>query len=148
MKDIDKQFAENALQLLGADSIKTEELHEMALASGIGRARHLLHKSHNDQPQTMLIYLQNGSKVGLHRHPVGKTEIYIVLEGILEVEYLVEGEHSNIRTLAPWGNKEGFKSISIHRDGVWHEPKAATNYTLYLEIYSGPFDKEIDVEYK
>lgn len=142
------QFAENALQLLGANPNKTEELHAMALDSGIGRSRYLLHRSHNDQPQTMLIYLQNGSKVGLHRHPVEKTEIYIVLEGLLEVEYRIKSDPGYSRILAPWGNKEGLDSISIHRDGIWHEPKAVTKYTLYLEIYSGPFDKKTDVEYK
>lgn len=86
--------------------------------------------------------------MGRHRHPTGKTELYVVLEGLLSVEYLENVDvETQSRMLAPWGNLEGLPSISVHRDSVWHEPKALSEYVLYLEVYSGPFEKSQDVEY-
>jgi hypothetical protein len=72
----------------------------------------------------------------------------VVLEGQLLVKYTTDEGEKRSRLLGPWGNEEQLPSISIHRDGIWHEPSAVTDYVLYLEIYSGPFNKELDVEYR
>ena len=135
-------------QVLGANDEGRREILRMSQSSDLGRARHLLHKDHGDQPQTMLILLEKGSVVGMHRHPEHKSEIYVVLEGQLLVEYTTDGGETRSRLLGPWGNDEQLPSISIHRDGIWHEPSAVTDYVLYLEIYSGPFNKELDVQYR
>ena len=125
-----------------------EELVRIAKESQTKRSRFLVHRNHSEQPQIMIIYLERGSVVGRHRHPTEKTELYLVLEGRLSVEYLENGGvETQSRVLAPWGNPEGLPSISVHRDSVWHEPKALSEYVLYLEVYSGPFEKTQDVEY-
>lgn len=145
---IESLFETPKVQVLGADARGRQKILEMSRLSVLRRARHLLHKDHHDQPQTMLILLERGSVVGMHRHPQQKSEIYMVLEGQLLVEYTTDGGETRSRLLGPWGNEEQLPSISIHRDGIWHEPSAVTDYVLYLEIYSGPFNKELDVEYR
>ena len=134
--------------LLGKSRPSLQELVSLASESGLGRSRYLLHRSHSDQPQVMLIYLERDSKVGMHKHPPEKSEIYIVLEGTLEVSYRNSGgEEEQRRTLAPWGNQLDLPTVSLHRDSIWHEPRSISEYVLYLEIYSGPFSKELDVSY-
>lgn len=134
--------------LLGKSRPALEELIDMASKSGLGRSRYLLHRSHEDKPQVMLIYLERGSDVGVHRHPLDKSEIYIVLEGTLEVSFRERNDSENLRRmLAPWGNESGLPTVSLHRDSLWHEPRAVSDYVLYLEVYSGPFSKDLDVEY-
>lgn len=145
---IELPFGQSSVQTVTSSPEGTEELIEMARLSDLKRARHLLHKNHADQPQTMLILLERDSRVGMHRHPANKTEIYVILEGQLRVDYVDKGEQRKSRFLAPWGNLENLPTVSIHRDGIWHEPVAVSETVLYLEIYSGPFNKDYDVEYK
>jgi glucose-6-phosphate isomerase len=96
----------------------------------------------------MVILLERDSRVGMHRHPADKTEIYVILEGQLRVTYVDSGGLEKSRLFAPWGNQENLPTVSIHRDGIWHEPVAVSETVLYLEIYSGPFSKDYDVEYR
>ncbi len=145
---IESVFQTPVVQVVGSSDAGRDEILRMSGLSDLGRARHLLHKNHRDRPQTMLILLEKDSVVGMHRHPEEKTEIYMVLEGQLRVDYVTGGGETGSRLLAPWGNDKNLASISIHRDGIWHEPSAVSEYVMYLEIYSGPFDKERDVEYR
>jgi glucose-6-phosphate isomerase len=141
-------FPDGSVTLAGAKPRGLRELVELAQASSLKRARFLLHRTRDDEPQVMLIYLEKKSVVGMHRHPAHKAEIYVVLQGRLEVRFKETGSGSEqVTVLAPWGNEAGESTISLHRDSIWHEPKSLTPYTLYLEVYSGPFDKENDVEY-
>jgi glucose-6-phosphate isomerase len=95
----------------------------------------------------MLILLRKGSEIGLHRHPLYKAEAYVVLEGLLGVTYQEDSGRSRIERFAPWGNTLGLPSVSLHRNGVWHEPFSISDEVVYLEFYNGPFVKEEDVEY-
>jgi len=145
---IEIPFAKSSLQTVTSSPAVRQELIEMSRVSGLKRSRHLLHKNHADKPQTMLILLERNSLVGMHRHPANKTEIYVILEGQMRVDYVDNGGRRESRLFAPWGNLENLPTVSIHRDGIWHEPVAVSETVLYLEIYSGPFNKDCDVEYR
>ena len=141
-------FEQSTVQTIASSSVVRDELLRMSRESDLRRSRHLLHKNHADQPQTMLILLEWNSQVGMHRHPADKTEIYVILEGQMRVDYVENGGRRESRLFAPWGNLENLPTVSIHRDGIWHEPVAVSETVLYLEIYSGPFNKDNDVEYR
>jgi cupin fold WbuC family metalloprotein len=145
---IEDLFGSGSTIMAGTSRYNLDTLIRLAKEVGTGRSRFLLHRDHSEMPQVMIIYLERGSEIGLHRHPDNKSELYLVLEGELSVEYMEEGDNNRkVRVLAPWGNTKGYPSLSVHRDSVWHEPKSISDYTLYLEIYSGPFEKSGDVEY-
>jgi len=145
---IEDVFGSRSTILAGSSLRSLDALIRLAKDEGTGRSRFLLHRDHSERPQVMIIYLERGSEIGLHRHPDSKTELYLVLEGELSVEYMEECDSTRkVKILAPWGNLKGYPSLSVHRDSVWHEPKSISDYVLYLEIYSGPFEKSGDVEY-
>jgi cupin fold WbuC family metalloprotein len=119
-----------------------EGLLARALDSKMLRARICLHKSELDAQQFMLICLLKGSQVGAHRHPVGKSEAYILLNGELQVDFF-DDQGALI-------GQEKLDSISrclFIPGGTFHEPKSLTNSSMYFEVYPGPFEKTVDVEY-
>ena len=63
-----------------------EKLIFEARNSDLRRSRINLHKSPEFGSQKMLIALFNDSKVGMHRHPMHKSETYVPLIGELVVE--------------------------------------------------------------
>lgn len=145
---IEDVFGSKSTIVAGSSRSGLDTLIRLAKEQRTGRSRFLLHRDHSERPQVMIIYLERGSKIGLHKHPDSKAELYLVLEGELSVEYMEEGDNSpRERVLAPWGNSKGYPSLSVHRDSVWHEPKSISDFVLYLEVYSGPFEKSDDVEY-
>ena len=117
-----------------------------ARRSLLRRSRINLHKSSDFGSQKMLIALFNDSKVGMHRHPVHKSETYVPLIGELVVDYLQDNQLRTIKTdsISSIGNSN---KIVTHSSGVWHEPRSLSEYCVYLEIYDGPFSKSDDVEY-
>lgn len=146
---LENVFANDSVLSLAKSDALLNHLKALPTVNLMGRSRILMHKTHEDLPQIMLIYLRKDSEIGQHRHPTEKAEIYVVLEGELEVRYQVTTDTpEQVRVLGAWGNTRGLPSISVHRDGVWHEPRAVSEDCLYLEIYSGPFSKDADVEYR
>lgn len=84
----------------------------------------------------MIICLHRHSYVRCHRHP--KDESYHVISGELAVLFPGEGSMVTLRT----GN-----AVLKIPAGTWHQPIAASLYVIYHEVYVGPFDKSVDVEY-
>ena len=82
----------------------------------------------------MVICLHKSSVVGMHRHP--KFEAYHLIEGVLLVQGIDDPLYLTIER----------PMIQIS-PGVWHEPRAVTEFAIYREFYAGPFDKIRDVEY-
>ena len=103
----------------------------------------ILHKNHDSNVQEMIIVLLKDSKIGIHKHPIGKPESYHVIEGILKVKiYDEKGKIENEIILEK--NKNSF----LHNPGdIWHEPEAISDVVIYHEVYTGPFEKNLDVVY-
>jgi cupin fold WbuC family metalloprotein len=134
------------LQLV--DDSMLNQLVEDAYASSLRRARILLHENRDDSIQQMLLVVTKDSLVERHRHPAMKSETYIILEGILEVEYWDEINNNNfIKRFGSVGSGMNLPIIGKHKGGIWHTPRSVTDHVVYFEIYEGPFRKEVDVEY-
>jgi cupin fold WbuC family metalloprotein len=123
-----------------------EKLIYEARTNPLRRSRINLHKSSEFGSQKMLIALFHDSKVGMHRHPVHKSETYVPLIGELVVDTLQDNELQTIKT-TPINSIENSSKIVTHSFGIWHEPRSLSEYCVYLEIYDGPFFKSDDVEY-
>lgn len=147
LEDFVFRLSDSPVVSLGAHNSSCAALDEASLVAPLLRSRVVVHRSHADVPQIMVVNLARGSVVGMHRHPREKVELYLVLSGKLEVSYISTSGAENRIVYGPWGNEDRLPSLSIHRDGIWHEPRAVSQSCTYLEVYSGPFDKLRDVEY-
>lgn len=99
--------------------------------------------AHTDSPmQEMVIVLKEGSYIRPHRHPRGKSESYHIIEGELLVKvFTPDGQTYReivLNKTTPFYRLKG---------GWYHQPKALTDYAVYHECYTGPFEKATDVQY-
>lgn len=124
-----------------------EKLISDARKSSLRRSRILIHENDSAVAQKMVIALFHDSNIGMHRHPVDKTETYIPLIGELQIKYAFSNfeeklitSGANLSSVPPY--------IITHSNGIWHEPKSISEFCVYFEIYDGPFDKLKDVEYR
>lgn len=133
-------IAENDIEIVSLTRI--QHLKSLADMSPKRRARLLLHADHSSPVQEMIIAAHESSYVRPHRHAPDRSESYHVIEGELEVRIFKEnGEIDNIFWLT---SKVPFYRV---RGGWYHEPKPATEWVIYHEVFTGPFDKDRDVQY-
>lgn len=119
-----------------------EALKAEALRSPKKRSRMLFHRR-DDALTQMVICLHKDSYIQPHRHPAFKDEIYHVIEGALHVAfYGPTGMLTSTAMLDPVD-----RPIMRIKGSVYHEPRAVSDWVLYHEIYIGPFNKYLDVEY-
>jgi cupin fold WbuC family metalloprotein len=119
------------------DNLLFDKLCEKAEESPRRRAHHLIHDSHGDSVQRMLIALQPGTYFRPHRHSrPAKWELILVLRGI-----------------AAWigfddqGRVAGREEAGAHRDckgleyppGTWHSLVCLRPDTVIFECKPGPF---------
>jgi glucose-6-phosphate isomerase len=90
----------------------------------------------------MLIVILKGSYIRPHRHPIPKFEIYHIVKGEIEVDIFNDDGTIKEKILLNQTNP-----IIRIAPLTWHSPKSLSYYSVYHEIYSGPFLKDIDVEY-
>jgi cupin fold WbuC family metalloprotein len=114
-----------------------------AKASTSGRSRICIHQLGSNGLQGMIICLLKDSKIGAHRHPVEKIEIYVVLEGTLGVRIFDEKNTESETILLNKDEVPIFKT----ENSLAHEPYSITEYCIYFEAYQGPFNKAEDVKY-
>lgn len=122
------------------------DLKRRALASPRQRFRICLHHSNDHRTHEMIIVFRQGTFMPPHRHPEGKSESYHVIEGAMTV-YLFNDQGRATRTIkmAQYGGRLPFMyRLSTN---AWHMPVATSEWLVYHETYSGPFDKEADVEF-
>lgn len=125
------------------DSSAIHSLKLAALNSPLRRARICLHSDAESPVQEMVIALFRDSVIEPHRHPLHKPESYHLVEGQMNVNIFDEQGHC-IRQIEMRGD-----GIRMYRIGgnVWHQPVAVSEYVVYHEVYTGPFDKLVDVQY-
>jgi len=114
-----------------------------ALNSPLKRSRIILHDSSESKVQEMIIALHRDSNVGIHKHPNDKNESYHIIEGFLSVDILSE---DGILSRKIELSRNGSQFIRIP-GGIWHNPRAISEFAIYHEVYEGSFIKEIDVCY-
>lgn len=136
----------NRESLATVDARTIEDIARQAAASANGRFRLCLHESVDAVIQEMLIAATRDAYFRPHRHPPGKSETCIVLEGELDMFVFDENGRVTQRVeLAPTltGKTFLFRAASP----VWHLPVARTERTVYYEVFQGPFCKDVDTEY-
>lgn len=123
-----------------------EDIKHRALLSPRKRYRLCMHSSTEHQTQEMLIVFHNDTFMPPHRHPKTKSESYHIVDGAMTVCFFND-DGNLIRTVEM--EKSGGKKTFLYRlsNNEWHMPVATSEWLVYHETYSGPFRKDIDVEF-
>lgn len=137
-------FNSDPVRAVAADTIA--HLKSLALQSPRRRSRLCLHYGTNDPTQEMVIVLHRDTLLAPHRHPGGKSESYHVIEGAMNV--FVFHEDGRVRdrlTLSAPGGEGAF----LYRlsEPLYHLPIVTSEWVVYHEIFTGPFNKDEDVHY-
>lgn len=123
-----------------------DELKRMALCSPRKRARLCMHHSTDHQTQEMLIVFHRDSFMPPHRHPQTKSESYHIVEGSMDV--LIFDDAGVITRKVEMSEAGSDKTFLYRLSGsIWHMPLPTSEWLVYHETYTGPFDKVCDVEY-
>jgi glucose-6-phosphate isomerase len=94
----------------------------------------------------MIIVFHKDTILTPHRHPVGRSESYHVIEGAMNVYFFDDnGKVIGIIKLEERSKNYNFYyRLSSH---TWHLPVPTTEYMVYHETITGPFLTEADIEY-
>lgn len=106
------------------------------------RARLLLHQAHDSPVQEMIIVAHRDSYVRAHRHPIDRSESYHLMHGELDVR--IYSDAGRLERAFRLTKECPFYRV---RGGWYHEPKPVSEWVTYHEVFTGPFDKERDVQY-
>ena len=101
------------------------------------RAHHLLHASHDEPVQRMLIALQPGTYFRPHRHTTPpKWELMMVLKGA--VAWLGFDDEGRVTSRTEAGAHKQAKGLE-YPPGTWHALVCLTPDTVLFECKPGPF---------
>ena len=139
---VNTQFSNDEVFIL--DESKIFELKKIALSHPLKRSRLCLHKDRNDPVQEMIIVAHKDSYIEPHRHPLNKPESYHIIEGVLEVK--IFSDQGQVIKNFFLGDSSNLKIYRIEGN-IWHQPIPLSEWVIYHEVYTGPFDKDIDVTY-
>lgn len=124
MKVIDKQIR--------------KQLYLEAINNPRKRSHHLLHASHQDKVQRLLIGLVQGSYVEPHYHEKEhQWEMFFVLEG--KIKFNIHDKNGYITKTFMAGEDENITAIELKPFEV-HSLECISDKSLLLEIKEGPFD--------
>lgn len=134
----------NSAEVYVLDDQKIAELKDMALAHPLKRSRVCLHGGPDSPVQEMIIVAHRDTLIEAHRHPANKPESYHLVEGHLLVKIFAE-DGSVLRSI----ELSDHTSPKLYRiqGGVWHQPIPLSEWVVYHEVFTGPFEKETDVIY-
>lgn len=114
------------------------ELFAQAQLSPRKRAHLLLHESHTEPVQRLLIGMVKGSFVEPHFHSGQRQwEMFVVLQGKVEIK-LFDGEGRMITNFCA-GPQEYVSTVELQPNEI-HSVLCLTEQALLLEIKEGPFD--------
>ncbi|MDC0453482.1 WbuC family cupin fold metalloprotein [Alphaproteobacteria bacterium] len=126
------------------DSKKIEFLKKKALESNNKRFRFCLHQNNNDNVNEMIIAAHISTIIEPHRHPINKPESYYIIEGSLRVN-IFNDNRQVIQIINLYSDK--YPKMYRIMGKIWHQPVPISEWVIYHEVYTGPFIKELDVEY-
>jgi cupin fold WbuC family metalloprotein len=131
MKIIDKRLFDRLCE--AADDDPRRRVHE------------LLHQSHDDPVQRMVMAMQPGTYVRPHRHPdPAKWELLLVLRGAAAVLHFDDQGRVTHRVEA--GAHRGAKGLETAA-GTWHALVCLSADTVLFECKPGPFDPTRDYDF-
>lgn len=117
-----------------------DELYAQAEGAERKRAHQLLHRSHDDKVQRLLIAMVKGSYVEPHFHELEhQWEMFVVLEGCVKVTtYDAAGQILCEMLLGVEGNA----SIAEVKPQEIHSVECVSDRALLLEVKEGPFNPQ------
>jgi len=122
------------------DDATISTIFDNALKSERKRSHLLLHHSHNDKVQKLLIALVKGSYVEPHYHELPhQWELFSVLEG--ELEITLYDSNGGILKSFNAGPKTGISLVEFHPGDI-HSVECISDRALMLEVKEGPFDPD------
>ena len=141
-----KEVIVNTEDIIEIDQETIDRLVNLAEESPMRRSRILMHHNPEELVHDMVLVVLKNSYVRPHRHPIIKAESYHIMHGEMDV-YIFDDLGKVIKKIE-MGDQNSNKVI-IYRStsGIWHMPVCKTDYVIYHEVYTGPFNKELDVEY-
>lgn len=120
------------------DTTVIERLYREAKTSERKRSHYLLHDSHQDKVQRLLIGLVKGSYVEPHYHALPhQWEMFTVLEGRIRLN-IHSHEGAVLRSILA-GPAEGVVSVELQPMEI-HSLECMSDKALLLEVKEGPFD--------
>ena len=133
-------FNSSDIFLLNEEMI--ENLKAIASNHPLKRSRVCIHESIENKVHEMIIVAHKDGVIPPHKHPNGKPESYHVLEGELKV--LIYDKDGNQVDKFILSHNSHPKMYRI-RGGIWHQPIPITEWVVYHEVATGPFEKNKDV---
>lgn len=122
------------------DDVVVDELVNNAHLSERKRAHYLLHTSHQDKVQRLIITMVKGSYVEPHFHELpNQWELFLVLKGVVEF-CLYDDSGSFIKKI--FLGPEQFVQIIEIKPLEIHSVKCISDVAVMLEIKEGPFDEK------
>ena len=147
-KHLEAEF--NQLSVKSVGTFDIESLKNKTNKSPRKRYRICLHNSTDHLTQEMIICLKYFNYLRPHKHPLMFSESYHLIEGALDV-YLFDDDGTVIQTikLASPNFKNGEKRDTLYRlsKPIFHLLVPRTEWTIYHEVATGPFNKKKSVEY-
>ena len=119
-----------------------DKLKKLAQNHPLKRARFCLHESLDNKVHEMIIVAHRDGAMEPHKHPSSKPESYHVIEGKLKV--LIFDRDGTVKEEFLLDEDKHPKMYRI-QGGVWHQPVPLTEWVVYHEVATGPFNKEKDV---
>lgn len=120
------------------DDLLINTLYSEAKDSPRKRSHYLLHNSHNDKVQRLLIGMCKDSFVEPHYHELPhQWELFFILDGSIELTLFNNGNKEN--NVLILGKESGVYSIELPPKQI-HSLKCLSDTALLLEIKEGPFD--------
>ena len=130
------------IYFLEEDNIR--KLKEIAANHPLKRSRVCLHESSESFVHEMIIVAHSSTLLAPHQHPENKPESYHVLEGELQVN-IFDDEGKLIKEKKLFANRH--PRMYRITGKVWHQPIPLTEWVVYHEVATGPFNKDEDVIY-
>jgi len=120
------------------DNAQLEALYEKATQSVRLRSHLLMHDSHQDKVQRLLIALVKGSYVEPHYHELPhQWEMFIVMQGQLQV--CLHGDDGEIVKQFIAGEDTGISVVEFSPGDI-HSVECLSPRALMMEVKEGPFD--------
>jgi len=138
----------NTKNILEVSSFDIGDLKKHALKSKSKRYRLCMHHNNDDPTHEMLIVFYKAGFMPPHRHPIGKSESYHVVEGTMTVYFF--DDYGNIKNCIDLEEtKKGGDKPFLYRlsSNEWHMPVPTSEWLVYHETFTGPFEKDLDVEF-
>lgn len=121
--------------------IESEQLEALYLQAGQSARRRshlLLHSSHQEKVQRLLIALVRGSYVEPHYHELPhQWEMFIVMEGQLQV--CLHGNDGKVIKQFIVGENTGISVVEFSPGDI-HSVECVSPRALMMEVKEGPFD--------